>query len=169
MLCSAHKKNGEPCKQHVVKGKTKCHYHGGKSTGPPRGAKNALTHGIYAVGLQDEEKEIWDDVPVGDLDDIIRFLQIQLRRAAKALKEVEDAPDKAVRFELDELSVKTGNNSFGKTGEKTVKRKRPDYRAIIDRLAGRIGKLTQIRNEMKGDATPGDVTITVKHTRHDDD
>ncbi len=41
------KRSGERCRNHAVHGKTVCHIHGGKSSGAPKGNKNALTCGAY--------------------------------------------------------------------------------------------------------------------------
>ena len=48
MQCTAKsKRSGEQCRNHAVKGKTKCRIHGGANDGPPKGNKNALKHGAY--------------------------------------------------------------------------------------------------------------------------
>jgi hypothetical protein len=163
--------------------------HGGASTGPPPGSKNALTHGIYSDGLFDDEKELWHSIEVDSLDDEIRLLKIQLARANKALKKIEESPrgehgeeleENQVAFELSELEEKAygdkvnveidgkGEIKFKPCHEKTVKRKRPDYRAIIDRLTGRIGKLVVQRDAVLNGKNGGDddeITIHVRRKR----
>jgi len=44
--CSARTRTGTPCKSPAMKN-GRCHLHGGKSTGPPKGNQNALKHGFY--------------------------------------------------------------------------------------------------------------------------
>ena len=67
----------------------KCYMHGGASTGPPKGTKSALKHGIYARHLDSEEVRIWHDIPIGTLDDELRLARIQLRRSLKAKRTEE--------------------------------------------------------------------------------
>jgi hypothetical protein len=38
---------GRPCRAVVVKGRSRCHWHGGRNPGPPKGSQNALTTGRY--------------------------------------------------------------------------------------------------------------------------
>ncbi|MDX9778253.1 MAG: HGGxSTG domain-containing protein [bacterium] len=177
-ICGAKKRNGEICEAYRLKGKTRCRIHGGKSTGPV-GHKNALKDGIYSEGLNENEKEIWFEISVDSLDDEIRLLKIQLSRANKALKNIEDSPrgiygeeleENQVAFELDELSEESGSGPLGATDKKTIRRKRPDYRAIIDRLTGRIGKLTLQRAQIKsGDISGDEVTIHVRRRKPEEE
>jgi hypothetical protein len=44
--CGAKTRAGTPCKSPAMKN-GRCRLHGGKSTGPPKGNKNALKHGFY--------------------------------------------------------------------------------------------------------------------------
>ncbi len=45
--CGAHsRRSGKPCRQPAM-ANGRCRLHGGKSTGPPKGNKNALKHGCY--------------------------------------------------------------------------------------------------------------------------
>jgi hypothetical protein len=52
--CGAKTRTGEPCRQWLVPGRSRCHYHGGKSTGPrtPEGLermrKANTVHGAYS-------------------------------------------------------------------------------------------------------------------------
>lgn len=155
-----------------MQGKTVCYHHGGKSKGAKKGNKHALTHGIYSDGLFEHEKESWDQITVGSVDDEIKIAKIQLARAMKALKAIEESPrgqhgeeleKNQVAFELAELEDKvsgnkvdlginpeTGDVKVSPSHERIVVRKRPDYRAIIDRLLGRIGKLELTRSTIGG-------------------
>ena len=56
LKCGAKNRQGGQCGQMAMPN-GKCHYHGGKSTGPPEGNQNALKHGIYASALLDHEIE----------------------------------------------------------------------------------------------------------------
>jgi hypothetical protein len=44
---------GRPCKQPVVAGKNRCHWHGGRS-GPPAGNLNGLRHGAWLPEVRAE-------------------------------------------------------------------------------------------------------------------
>ena len=44
--CGAKTRSGTLCKSPAMKN-GRCRLHGGKSTGPPKGNKNALKHGFY--------------------------------------------------------------------------------------------------------------------------
>lgn len=44
--CGAKTRSGRPCRAPAM-ANGKCRMHGGKSTGPPKGNKNALKHGFY--------------------------------------------------------------------------------------------------------------------------
>ncbi|WP_419187166.1 HGGxSTG domain-containing protein [Solidesulfovibrio carbinoliphilus] len=56
--CSARsKRTGEPCRQPAM-ANGKCRFHGGKSTGAPRGNRNAWKHGGYSVEAQGHRQEL---------------------------------------------------------------------------------------------------------------
>ena len=56
--CNATSKStGQRCKQPAMKN-GKCHWHGGKSPGPPTGNRNALKHGLYTAKAIQEKKII---------------------------------------------------------------------------------------------------------------
>ena len=44
--CGAKNRQGTPCQQPAMKN-GRCRFHGGLSTGPPKGSQNALKHGFY--------------------------------------------------------------------------------------------------------------------------
>lgn len=146
-----------------MSGKKVCYHHGGKSrSGETHGRYDC---GIFAEGLHDSEKETWHEIQVSNLDDIIRLLNIQLARAVKKLKEIEDIPvdetgaqpeTNLTAFELESIEKTSVANSFGEIDEKKVVKKRPDYRAIIDRITGRIGKLVSIKNDMDNSRAAAD-------------
>lgn len=62
--CNATSKStGQRCRQPAMKN-GKCHWHGGKSTGAPRGNQNALKHGDYTAKAKSERKYISDLIKV---------------------------------------------------------------------------------------------------------
>lgn len=105
-LCGAKTRSGQPCKNKPM-ANGRCAKHGGKSTGPPKGSKNAVTHGIYAKSLRGEEFELWFQIDVDGVDDEIRLLKIQIARTANEMGMVMDNPnDDVIGFVLSEIKEK---------------------------------------------------------------
>ena len=82
--CGAKTRDGTPCQQYPLQGKTRCKLHGGKSTGAGAGNQNASTHGIYKSVLSEEEQARWHDIEIGRLDDELRLWRTRLLRALAA-------------------------------------------------------------------------------------
>ena len=55
------------------------------------GNTNALKHGIYRAHLSEEEREAYDALTIGQLDEELRLARIRLSRTLKAEKEKPDA------------------------------------------------------------------------------
>jgi len=51
------------------------------------GNTNALKHGIYRAHLTDEEREAYDSLAIGQLDEELRLARIRLARTLKAESE----------------------------------------------------------------------------------
>jgi glucans biosynthesis protein len=51
--CSARNRAGLPCRAPAIRGKRRCKFHGGKSTGPPRGTQNALKDGLHTRAMKE--------------------------------------------------------------------------------------------------------------------
>lgn len=83
--CGASAKNreGRPCQNYAMPN-GRCRLHGGKTGTPPKGNKRALKHGIYYVGVLEEEKEILPHIKLGTLDEEILMLKLKLRRTWNA-------------------------------------------------------------------------------------
>lgn len=57
--CGAKTRAGTPCRKAALKGKSRCRNHGGKSPGPPRGAKNpAYRSGKHTTEAVTERKQL---------------------------------------------------------------------------------------------------------------
>ena len=85
--CSAHNHDGSPCGNPVEQGKNVCWNHGGASTGPPKGSKNALKHGAYETiwfdQLDNEERGLAEQVAqdkIKALEEEIMLLTVRERR-----------------------------------------------------------------------------------------
>lgn len=144
-----------------------CRVHGCNCANPggaPAGNKNAVKHGIYAVGLREDELAIWHEIPLGTLDDEIRLCRLQLRRAliAQAAAEREGA-DEAAALELGSVSHQKGLTAKGPVDVVTTARTRPDLRAEVYRLTGRIGELEAKRAAMpRSGESPADAARRIR-------
>ena len=62
--CGAKTRMDHPCRSPAMSN-GRCRMHGGKSTGAPRGNKNALKHGRYtteAIAAREEAKDLLKDI-----------------------------------------------------------------------------------------------------------
>ena len=96
-------------------GEGKCKLHGGASTGPPKGNKNARKHGAYEAvtrdQLSEEEREIYDQVDdARTLDGELRILRFKLLRLLDPpQREIYDKELKEIiQLDVDEMSKVTG-------------------------------------------------------------
>jgi hypothetical protein len=145
--CGAKNRQGEPCKKSPMKGKQRCRNHGGRT---PTGTKGNRTHGLYSAGLTDEERDLWDGIQLGNVDDELRLCRIQLRRAMNLELGIQAGPNdpkNMVGVELVEIRRTTGN---GKSSTDAVS-KRVDTSGRVNWLLGRIGMLEKTRSEGAGD------------------
>lgn len=147
-LCNAKTRGGGTCQKHALIGSNRCKLHGGKSTGAPAKNQNARTHGIYSSYLSDEEKDVWDQVKLGEVDDELRLTRIRLMRALRAENE------RGNTLEIDSEKVETGENG----GTVTTTKVR-DYSSLIDRLTGRIESLERTRAELLKNNPPSDLPV----------
>lgn len=151
--CGAKTRSGQPCQNRAM-ANGRCRMHGGKSTGAPKGNQNARTHGIYADVLAEDEKGLWEQVEVGNLDNAIKIAHLQLRRALIAQNKAEGGD--GLDLDLESISTvipESGSEDDGQPAEtprqtSTVQRRRRPYEDIINRLLGRIGDLEAKRAEI---------------------
>ena len=148
--CGAKTRSGRPCQQWPMHGKKRCRIHGGLSTGPPKGTQNNYKYGIYANLVRPDEKEIYENIKVGSLDDDIRIMKLQLMRAIKAQEEFEEKnlADESGLETVEKKRTKFQNENEGWKKSETTK-KHPDYRKIIFQLSGRVAKLELTRSVIK--------------------
>lgn len=151
--CGAKTRSGQPCQNRAM-ANGRCRMHGGKSTGAPKANQNARTHGIYSDALADDEKGLWEQVEVGNLDNAIKIAHLQLRRALIAQNKAEGGD--GLDVDMDSVTTvipESGSPDDGEPAEtprqtSTVQRRRRPYEDIINRLLGRIGDLEAKRAEM---------------------
>ncbi len=103
--CTARsKQTGERCKNTAVPGKTVCRFHGGLSSGPPVGSKNALRTGAhetileatmteeeraYVAGLELDPKQV--------LRDTLKMLRLRELRVMRRIRTALEAESRAGR------------------------------------------------------------------------
>jgi hypothetical protein len=152
ITCGAKNRQGEPCKLRPMVGKQRCRLHGGKT---PKGKHTGpLKHGLYSVALNDEERELWDDMKLGNVDDEIRLCRIQLRRAMNLEVEVSKSPNDVKNLagaELVEIRRSTGADKASTTDAIS---KRPDIHSRMNWLIGRIAQLNRVQFETRSTNLP---------------
>jgi hypothetical protein len=144
-ICSARNRQGGLCQKPPLKGKQRCKLHGGAT---PKGRQTGpLKHGLYSSTLSEEERELWDEIKLGNVDDELRLCRIQLRRAMNLDAEISKAPNdpkNLAGIELVEIKRTTGN---GKSSTDATS-KRPDVAGRMNTLIGRIAQLEKTRSEL---------------------
>jgi hypothetical protein len=157
-LCGAHsKRSGMGCRNRAMPN-GRCRMHGGKSTGPPAGSTNAITHGIYSTAITLAERELWDRIDLGTLDDEIKIAKLRLARVLRQEQLYLAAENDADRTKLLELT-KTSSTSErgGKGGTKQgaiVERSRPDFHRLALNYMRRIAELENTRRILNDDGGP---------------
>lgn len=132
--CGARTRSGAPCKRAPLEGKRRCRLHGGASTGPKKGSRNAAKPGsLYSKFLTDDERAIAAALELGSVDEELRLTRIRLMRA------LQREADKGDTAELDEQIEREGAENV--TARSESKYKVRDYTAMIDRLTARVESL----------------------------
>src|SRR5690606_1113131 len=94
-ICGAKTRSGLPCRNRPM-ANGRCRMHGGKSTGPPKGNKNALKTGehetIWLDTLDDDERVFFDSIntdAVKQIEEEIRLITIRERRMMKRIQNLK--------------------------------------------------------------------------------
>lgn len=99
-ICGAKTRAGKPCRKSPVEGKKRCRLHGGLSTGPSKGSRNNLKHGIYSRIFDDSQ--IDDAIAMqGSVSRELAIARIQLVNCINHRKVQGDTP------QLDEIKDET--------------------------------------------------------------
>lgn len=161
--CGAKTRSGQPCKNRAM-ANGRCRMHGGKATITHAGNQNARTHGIYSDAITEDERSLWEQVEIGNLDNAIKIAHLQLRRALIAQNKAEGGD--GLDSDLDSVTTVVpasddGNDDKDGQAEQhrqttTVQRRRRPYEDIINRLLGRIGDLEAKRADILNKAGHAD-------------
>lgn len=109
-ICGAKTRNGSKCKNAGMKN-GRCRLHGGLSTGPAKGARNALKHGMYSRLFTDEQLDEATAMQ-GTVSRELAIARIQLANCLKHRQAIGDTPqleeikDETLADEEDEDVVK---------------------------------------------------------------
>lgn len=157
--CGAKTRSGQPCRSQAMPN-GRCRMHGGKAGETHKGNQNARTHGIYSDAIGEDEKGLWDEIEIGNLDHAIKVAHLQLRRAMIAQQKAEAVDG----LDLDLQSINTsepgGEVEEGEGATEhprrttTIQRRRRPYEDIINRLLGRIGDLEAKRADIASKSGP---------------
>lgn len=145
--CGAKTRASGRCRQPAMPN-GRCHFHGGKSTGPKNqtGNQNATQHGIYARHMTEAERADFASLEMGTVDNELRLTRIQLSRALAAQAAARGKP------ELDEIVTRDALSITVPRSEKTSRVR--DYVAIIDKLTARIESLEKTRLVLRAEVPP---------------
>lgn len=159
--CGAKTRAGGKCKAPAM-GNGRCRVHGGKSTGPKENAArpqntNAVKHGFYSDALLPEERDLYERVEIGSLDDEIRLARVKLHRFVRlsGSTELQELIDGAL-----EVARKTGmaydeaTKSMQPFDKQEIKAAAPNYADLVIRQLDLIRKLELARADLKRDEPP---------------
>lgn len=127
----------------------RCRKHGGKvgeGHGAPNANTNAIKHGFYSDALQPEERQLWERVEVGGLDDEIKLMRVKLHRLVRlsGSADVAELVDSAL-----EVSQKRGEDMRGMPFDRTeIKVAAPRYAELIIQALEQIRKLELARAQL---------------------
>lgn len=129
---------------------------------------NSIRHNVYSKALTEEDKQVWNDIEVGNVDNELKIARLQLQRALTAKAQFD-----AEQLELPTMQI---DQETTEHGQKTKSiRKHPDYHGIIYSLLGRIGSLERIRAELISAYRVEDPNViaeefytVIKQIRHND-
>lgn len=82
--CGARNRSGGSCRLPGVGRGGRCRFHGGRSTGPPKGSRNHWRTGIYSDAVLASEAEIVEQCKTGSLDAEAVIQRVRYRRAVLA-------------------------------------------------------------------------------------
>ncbi len=133
----------------------RCRMHGGVSTGPPAGSKNALTHGAYetisAWSLDEEEARRYAAIEtdqLGQVDEQIRLSVIRQQRMMRRMALLAEHTHTIVEI-LDESGSKPGKDG-GEVAVNVTKTKQlgtlGQIQAVEDALTRVVQRHTQLLN-----------------------
>ena len=161
------KQTGEQCKNTAMPGKTVCRFHGGLSSGPPKGSKNALRTGAHETILEatmtPEERAYLaglDMDPKQILRDTLKLLRLRELRVMQRIQKAREAEALAGRptGEVDEngkprshpaLLVKGGSRTVTNGTQNSATSTSMISESYASHIAGWEKGLTEIQDQIR--------------------
>ncbi|TNG94867.1 hypothetical protein FHQ28_05585 [Pasteurellaceae bacterium USgator11] len=126
----------------------RCRFHGGKSTGAPKGNFNSAKPGsIYSKFFTDEEQVIADAVELDSLDQEIRLFRVRLFRL---IKEEQEQGELELRTKTEQTPVIGGLPMPDEGVIETKQFVKRDYHALINQTTARLQSLISQRATLTG-------------------
>lgn len=153
--CGAKTRAGGSCKAPAM-ANGRCRVHGGSSTGAPKNT-NAVKHGFYSDALLPEERDLYERVEIGSLDDEIKLARVKLHRFVRLagsldLMQMVDGTLEVIRKTGEAYDA--ASESMQPYDKKEIKAAAPDYADLIIRQLDLIRKLELARADLKRDEPP---------------
>ena len=156
--CGAKTRAGTPCKQPAGwgtdhPGQGRCKLHGGASSGPGKGNKNAVKHGVYEQvireHLDEEQRETFDKV--SDEDDLrneLKILRFKLLRLLEPQQQQQLAKSgKVASLDIDEVTKSKAIAKLVDNIRKLVKDMNDLGKSDDDSLQGLVKVLQESRDK----------------------
>lgn len=179
-ICGARTRKGTICRNpqgfrtpHFGRGR--CYLHGGLSTGPPKGNKNAVKTGFYETiwfdTLDPEEQELYRQIQVdkvAQVDQELRLLEIRERRMMKRIEKLRHA-DPAAGGDEGGFTVveqeEVTNVEDGKTTKRVTEKRRgilgqiQDIEEALTRVQAQKVRLIEAKHKIESELPPaaGDI------------
>lgn len=174
--CGAKTRAGGTCKAPAMPN-GRCRVHGGASTGPrnQRGNTNAVKHGFYSDALQPEERELYERVQIGSLDDEIRLARVKLHRFVRlsGSADLMDMVDGALEIARKSgIAFNHATKEMEPFDKQEIKAAAPDYADLIIKQIDLIRKLELARRDLMSDDdedAPESIRITVRRAKKEDE
>lgn len=174
--CGAKTRAGGTCKAPAMPN-GRCRVHGGASTGPrnQRGNTNAVKHGFYSDALQPEERELYERVEIGSLDDELRLARVKLHRFVRlsGSTDLMDMVDGALEVARKSgIAFNHATKEMEPFDKQEIKAAAPDYADLIIKQIDLIRKLELARRDLMSDEdedAPESIRITVRRAKKEDE
>lgn len=155
-VCGAKTRSGGTCQKPPMKGKKRCRLHGGASNKPaPKGNTRALKHGLYSAAISPEERELWDRIEIGNVDEELKLARVRLNRLLILQNSFDaglvDDASQPTAHQVSGLSIEEMRTlTDGRNRQTEVVRRRRDYQPEINRTLRVISELEKTRAAIGG-------------------
>ena len=156
-FCGAKTRSGLPCRNRAMPN-GRCRMHGGKSTGPPQGNKNAVKTGEYETiwldALEPEERVLFHAVDTDvlrQIDEEIRLVTIRERRMLQRIERLRAAGGFTVV--RHSIGVEKGKKTDLQEAEGTLGQIQAIEEALT-RVQEKKAKMLDLKHRIQSDRPP---------------